>query len=278
MSYNTTYDFAIYGGSPAGVIFALKKREQGKKVILINRFGFLGGCITAGLNCLQELKISEGAAFCSALISALRKQSSGVLFSDGIKSVLNPESVKMILPELLKASGTDILLHVNPMGLKIKDDNQVEIELMAREGALKIKASMLVDASENFLFSFIQGDNRPRETERKVNFFVKKPSGTEFLGFGAVSKYVKLNDGRYWISLNRQDSEAESIAGRFASVLQHSASRIQLMPAETYHHYELNGFQDNKGPVSSVEDLLGKNFKPDEQLLKAAELEKQLCG
>ena len=43
------YDVVVLGGGPAGVFAALAAAQQGVKVALVERFGFLGGMATAGL-------------------------------------------------------------------------------------------------------------------------------------------------------------------------------------------------------------------------------------
>ena len=49
MDLNQTYDVAVIGGGPGGVCAALAASGYGMNVLLVERYGFLGGMATAGL-------------------------------------------------------------------------------------------------------------------------------------------------------------------------------------------------------------------------------------
>ncbi|MCU7497402.1 MAG: FAD-dependent oxidoreductase [Ignavibacteria bacterium] len=274
------YDLIVYGATIAGVIYALKSRKQGKEVLLINRLAFLGGSITEALNCLQKIRQpEEEESIYSEVISSLRKDKYGFLYSSGENGIVNPEAVKMLLLDLLTLQGVEMLFHVNPMSCRVKEEGLVELEVAAKEGILKFSGSSLLDASENSLISSIYGNWLPSEEEKKVNLFVTKPSSRDFLGYEGISKYEELLDGRYWISLKNEEAlETEAILGGFSAILHNSGSRIQLMPAEKFIHFAAKERKKHPGVVATVEEVLGHSFMADEELLKAFEVENYLCG
>ncbi|HEX2963165.1 MAG TPA: FAD-dependent oxidoreductase [Ignavibacteriales bacterium] len=273
------YDVVVYGATVAGVIYALNERGAGKDVLMINRYGFPGGSITSGLNCLQKIKEPEGEGFYKQFISSLKKDKYGILYNDEKRVLVNPETVKMILQELLVANGVDMLFHVNPLKTETKSEHRLELDLVGKDGIIKMTTSLLLDASENFLFSFIHGRFQPREVARKVNLFTTRPLENGFLVYEGISNYVKLRDGRYWVSLKSADGLSEKEAGRFTPVLHNSGARIQLMPPEIYSRFEFDRENEmTEEPVKTVEEILSKNFLPDEQLVRASEIETHLCG
>ncbi|MGE5402128.1 MAG: FAD-dependent oxidoreductase [Ignavibacteriales bacterium] len=273
---NTTYDYIVYGGNPAGVTFALQKRKQGEKVLLINHYGFLGGSISEGFNCLQKIIIKEGNRINGEVISVISDGKNGYLYFNDTHAVVNPEAVKMLLPELLISSGVELLCHVNPFSYRVLDNSLIEIELFAKEGKIKVSASHLLDASENMHFRMING-TQPWEVTKKVNLFITKVSNTDFLRYEEIQNHICLNDGRYWISLDCRTGLDDAVS-RFAPVVHASGARIQLLPVDIYKEYEINSDHGNKRHVVTIEELLGKHFLPDEQLIKAAEIEKYLSG
>ena len=52
---NKTYEVAVIGGGPSGLAAAISAARLGKKTILVERNGFLGGAATSGLGILGYL-------------------------------------------------------------------------------------------------------------------------------------------------------------------------------------------------------------------------------
>jgi len=44
-----TFDVAVVGGGPAGIAAAIAAARSGAKVVLVDRYGYLGGLATVGL-------------------------------------------------------------------------------------------------------------------------------------------------------------------------------------------------------------------------------------
>ncbi|MGE5353782.1 MAG: FAD-dependent oxidoreductase [Acidobacteriota bacterium] len=275
MNSSKRYDIVVYGATVAGIVYALNKKGEGKNVLLINRYGFPGGSITSALNCLQRLKEPEQEGFYEQFISSLKNYKGGILYSDESRVLLNPEAVKTVLLELLVASGIDMLFHVSPLNSLSRGEDLLELDLIGKDGIIKVIASSIVDFSENFLFSFIYGNFLPRENSTKINLFTTMPLDDGFLKYEGISNYVKLNDGRYWVSLKSLENLSEKEARSFTPVLHSSGARIQLLPSEVYTWFEFDHErQTSHGPVKTIEEMLLKNFLSDEQLLKAFEIEK----
>ena len=66
------YDVVVVGGGPSGVAAALGASRTGAKVLLIERYGFIGGMATAGL--VGPFMTSFAKAFFRMLLMSCRKQ------------------------------------------------------------------------------------------------------------------------------------------------------------------------------------------------------------
>lgn len=103
-----SYDTIVVGGGPAGVGAALAAGRAGKKTLLVEQYGFLGGMWTAGLvipiwdwenkgGIMQEL-VDE-------INTAGKNSSAGPLYTFDI------ETMKLILDRKMRQAGVHILFH-----------------------------------------------------------------------------------------------------------------------------------------------------------------------
>ena len=75
-NYSYTYDIAVIGGGPAGLATAITAARAGKRVILLEKNGFLGGNMTIGLPLLGFLDENGDqciAGFAEELVDRLLK-------------------------------------------------------------------------------------------------------------------------------------------------------------------------------------------------------------
>ncbi|MDP4175655.1 MAG: FAD-dependent oxidoreductase [Bacteroidota bacterium] len=279
MKKEEIYDQIVYGGSPAAIIYALIKKKQGEKVLLINNFGFLGGSITSGLNCYQEISKNKREGYYSEFHNAIEKSSNGFLFNENNKVIINPEEMKMQSLKILQKYEIDMLFHVNPADYKYTSDQMIELDLIAKEGMLKILCHKLIDASENLLIMKIKRRQYLRAIYNRVNIFITPPLKVSFDKNIEIINSIKLNDGRYWISLdsskdNIQGENVDDIIERFNLSLKYSGARIQLIPIEKYTYMEQNlSHAEEEANIKTLNEILGRNYLATEQLKRAEETE-----
>lgn len=278
MGNREIYDQVIYGGSPSAIIYSLMKKKQGNKVLLVNNYGFLGGSITSGLNCYQEISKNRTEGYYSEFLTAIEKNPNGILFREGNNVIINPEELKMQSLRILEKYEIEMLFHVNPSDYKYAKDEMIELDLLAKEGIVKILCHEIIDASEDFLIIKLKRRQFLKKIYSRVNVFTTRPSKVDFSENVLVNHYMKLNDGRYWISLesskeNIQGENLDDIIERFDSSLKNSGARIQVTPIEKYTYLENRFNYEEDINVKTLDGILGRNYIATEQLRKAEETE-----
>ncbi|MGE5411026.1 MAG: FAD-dependent oxidoreductase [Clostridiales bacterium] len=278
MGNREIYDQVIYGGSPSAIIYALIKKQQGNKVLLVNNFGFLGGSITSGLNCFQEMNRNKREGYYSEFLNAIEKSPNGILFREGNNVIINPEEMKMQSLRILEKYEIEMLFHVNPSDYRYAKDEMIELDLLAKEGIVKILCHEIIDASENYLIVKLKRRQLLRKIYSRVNVFITRPSEVSFSEKDQINDFVKLIDGRYWISLdsskdNIQGENVDDIIDRFSSSLNNSGARIQVSPIEKYTYIEYKFNHEEEINVKTLDSILGRSYLAAEQLRKAEETE-----
>ncbi len=265
------YDYIVLGATLPGVLYAAEKSRAGHSVLLTNQYGFPGGNISELLNC-HQLPPPED---CSALLSGLY----GSITGDNLApSVVNPESVKYTLQQFLETTTVDVYYHVVPKMIAEDPHSMVSVTLLAKEGLVTIRSRNVIDATDDLSGAMILG--LPVSSgERNINLFITPSNSDGFLSFPKIRRYVRLDDGRYWISL-RIDStdelfsedESHSLLDEFRIVLERFGSRIQILPLGIHSQTTCSSGTALNGSFKTVDELIGRTFDPWEQFARTSAL------
>ncbi|HBN83998.1 MAG TPA: FAD-dependent oxidoreductase, partial [Clostridiales bacterium] len=102
------YDVIVVGGGPAGVGSALSASRGGKKTLLIEQYGFLGGMWTAGLvNPLFDYENKGGIV--QEIVNRINDL--GMNSSSGQMYTFDIETMKLLLDRMMIQSSVDLLFH-----------------------------------------------------------------------------------------------------------------------------------------------------------------------
>ena len=137
--YEFKYEIAVIGGGPAGLTAALAAARKGKKVLLLDKNGYLGGNATLGLPLLGFLdldgrRITGGIA--QEYVSRLteRGQCFGHRTCPKHNSVTNidPEGFKILAIEMCREAGVDVILHLEACDVEVENGSIRQVKLFGK--------------------------------------------------------------------------------------------------------------------------------------------------
>ncbi len=163
------YDVVVAGGGAGGVGAALGAARAGARVLLVEKYGFLGGAATnaqvlAYCGFYQQgtepIKAVGGAA--DLVLDALRDLG---LTCDPFCSpttsnwiiLLEPEAVKLALDRVLAAHGVEVLLHTRIAAVSRTADRIQSVTLAGMDGRTRVAAEAFVDATGDANLSLVAG-------------------------------------------------------------------------------------------------------------------------
>ena len=103
------YDIAVLGAGPSGIAAAISARRLGAKVILIEKYGLVGGMSTVGM-----LNVWCGNSN-SSIFKYIAQKTISPLKSG--RKVYSPEVLKPLYIEMLENAGVELLLHTTVTGV-----------------------------------------------------------------------------------------------------------------------------------------------------------------
>ncbi|TBL70394.1 FAD-dependent oxidoreductase [Paenibacillus thalictri] len=115
-------DVLVVGGGPAGIGAAVAAARNGAKVLLVERYGFVGGNLTVAMvnpmftfHDVNGKQVIRGVA--GELVDRLVSKTvspghvTDLTFDNASMSPFDPEGMKLVLFELLQEAGVELLLH-----------------------------------------------------------------------------------------------------------------------------------------------------------------------
>ncbi|MEZ5568346.1 MAG: FAD-dependent oxidoreductase [Halioglobus sp.] len=155
-------DLVVVGGGAAGVATAVTAARQGLRVLLVERYGFCGGGAVAGLSgtvcglyaasdnqhaAPEQLVFGFADEFTTRL-SAAGGLAPPVRYGKTFTRVHDPLLWRATADALLMESGAEVLFHAVATGVLMDSQDSLEgIEVWTKQGPLRVRARMVVDAS-----------------------------------------------------------------------------------------------------------------------------------
>jgi hypothetical protein len=154
------YDVVVLGGGPAGLAAATAAARNGATVLLVERYGFLGGMGTAagvtnfcGLhaNVYGEIRqVVHGVA--DDLLARMRAldglNAPHLVLGKIWAQAYDMPALKCAADGLLQDAGVELLFHALGTGVTMKDDGNIESLLLeTRSGRVAVLARLFIDCS-----------------------------------------------------------------------------------------------------------------------------------
>ncbi|MBE5772500.1 MAG: FAD-dependent oxidoreductase [Clostridiales bacterium] len=162
--YEFKYEIAVIGGGPAGLTAALAAARKGKKVLLLDKNGYLGGNATLGLPLLGFLdldgrRITGGIA--QEYVSRLteRGQCFGHRTCPKHNSVTNidPEGFKILAIEMCREAGVDVILHLEACDVEVENGSIRQVKLFGKGNEVIVKADVYIDCTGDGDVAYLAG-------------------------------------------------------------------------------------------------------------------------
>ena len=151
-------DVLVIGAGSAGCCAALAAADDGSnRVILVERYGFLGGTSTQMLDTFygfftpgdQPHKVVGGIP--DRVVNRLYAVGAIFLrpntYGAGTGVNYNPERLKLVWDELLTAAGVRVLLHATLVDVETSDNTLRSVIISTKRGFFRIAAKRFIDAS-----------------------------------------------------------------------------------------------------------------------------------
>ncbi len=153
------YDVVVLGGGPAGMMAAATAARRGASVLLVERYGFLGGMGTAaGVSNFCGLYANVYGEQRQVVQGLTRELLERMTALDGLNEphmilgkvfaqAYDMSAFKLASDQLVQGSGVEVLFHALACGV-VSDDGRVQALLLeTKSGRLAVRARVFIDAS-----------------------------------------------------------------------------------------------------------------------------------
>ena len=154
-----SFEVIVVGGGPSGIAAACTAAQNGRKTLVIEKNGFLGGAAVAGLSgticglfTTSKTKQCEQLVFGFAdeFVQRMKKHqglSKAQKYGHTLVYTHDPLTYKLVSEKMILERGGDILFHTSMIAAIIKEGWIKSIIVNTKSGFLKLKAKQFIDAS-----------------------------------------------------------------------------------------------------------------------------------
>lgn len=200
------YDLIVVGGGFTGVAAAVSAAREGICVLLVEAGGSLGGALNNNLvyPFMRYWTDPEGQArkFLSAGIFTEMVDRTNAQWGGDSLTDFSPEDFKIILDDMVKQAGVDVLFHGQMFAVKTEGGKVRSVSVATKAGAMELEGDFFIDATgDGDLMAFAGCDMQlGRETDGLC-----QPMTT---CFRVINVERRIQDMEFKKSLNKRLNEA----------------------------------------------------------------------
>lgn len=159
-------DVVVCGGGPGGVPAAIAAARHGARVVLIERYGFMGGLATAGL--VAPILAHKAHAADFAIVEGILREMTERMhalggapkWEDTLKVWginFDAECLKIVLDEMCQEAGVELLLHSYIADVAMQDGVIAAVLIENKSGRQAVTGKVFVDATGDADVAFRAG-------------------------------------------------------------------------------------------------------------------------
>lgn len=158
------YEVAVIGGGPGGIPAAVAAARRGRRVILVERNGFLGGAAASGLGILGYIDREGNKALggiAQEMIDRLMEMH-GALGHNRCPvhnsiSAISPECFKIVAVQMCREAGVDILFNNELLDVNVENGRVTAVTVYGKCTRTVISAKVFVDATGDGDLAYMAG-------------------------------------------------------------------------------------------------------------------------
>lgn len=157
-------EIAVIGGGPAGIAAAVTAARAGRRVLLIEKNGYLGGALAIGLSPLGFLdkkgrRSIDGFAgeFMARLAARGDSLGTSVCPKHNSATCVNAEGVKILALELCHESGVEVLLHCETLRVGREGTHIRRVVMYGKCNEVTVEAKIYIDCTGDGDVAYLAG-------------------------------------------------------------------------------------------------------------------------
>jgi len=262
-------DVLVIGGGPAGICAAVSASRLGMKVVLVERYGAVGGNLTLGNVSPILGRTSEGTMYYEIIdmLSENHKDEEKIETRNGKEIHIDSEEAKGILIKLLNDNKVDVLLQCSVADTIVEENEIKGVIITTPEGLKAVYAKRVIDATGDGMVSYLSGceykmgrddDNLTQPTT--LEFTITNVDESRAIMCFGGSDPVTLPDGKKYSEFCKECEKN--------GILPKNVSIVRLHKTFYKGERNVNATQMNKINALSVDDIYTAEVELREQIEK----------
>ena len=161
---NLKYEICVIGAGPAGLCAAIAAARQGKKVLVVEKNGYLGGNCALGLPLLGFLDL-EGKQIIAGMAQEWVDRLTARGMCEGHRTCpkhnsvtcFHSETFKLVAIDWLREEKVDVLLHLEACDTDVQDGRLKKVTFYGKGNRVQVEADMFIDCTGDGDVAYLAG-------------------------------------------------------------------------------------------------------------------------